>query len=495
MAEQKVILAIDAGTTGVTALLVSESGAILARGYQEFNQHFVQPGWVEHIAEDIWQATLSATKQALIGSTQQPSAIGITNQRETIVVWHRETLVSPRPAIVWQDRRSTALVEELRNDGLESLIRDKTGLGLDPYFSSSKYLWLAHNEPELWAAVEAGEYYLGTVDSYLISRLSAGVSHITDASNASRTQLFNIETLNWDDELLNLFKVPRHSLPKVVPSFGMLAQTSAEAFLGIDAPITAIAGDQQAALFGQLGLQVGDTKCTYGTGAFILQNTGSARVRSRNGLLSTIAWRAPDGEVTYALEGSVFVAGAAVQWLRDGLGIIKQASEIEPLAASVESSDGVYFVPALTGLAAPHWAPDVRGTLVGITRGTTRAHIARATLEAIAFQIREVMDVFETDTGIACTSLRVDGGAAANNLLMQLQADVMRVNVERLENLESTAYGIALMAGLGVGIWESQQDLAGLVKIDRRFEAHEFDQAHYKKWLRTVTLAIDWTEN
>jgi len=492
VAEQKVILAIDAGTTGVTALLVSNSGAILARGYKEFDQHFVQPGWVEHVAEDIWQATLSAVKQAVSGSTEQPTAIGITNQRETIVVWHRETLVSPRPAIVWQDRRTSQIVEALRADGLESLIRDKTGLGLDPYFSSSKFLWLAQNEPELWAAVEAGEYYLGTVDSWLISRLSGGASHITDASNASRTQLFNLETLNWDDELLNLFKVPRQALPKVVASYGILAQTDPAAFLGIQAPITAIAGDQQAALFGQLGFQAGDSKCTYGTGAFILQNTGSSRIRSRNGLLSTIAWRDPNGAVTYALEGSIFVAGAAVQWLRDGLGIISQAHEVEPLASSVDSSDGVYFVPALTGLAAPHWQSAVRGTLVGISRGTTRAHIARATLEAIAFQVREVMDVFEADTGTACASLRVDGGAAGNNLLMQMQADVMTVDVERLENLESTAYGIALMAGLGFGIWESQNDLVDLIKINRRFVSQNFDQAHYQRWQRTVKLAIEW---
>lgn len=490
------ILSIDAGTTGVTALIMSERGEGLAKGYREFPQYFPMPGWVEHDPEEIWQATLAAVGEALASAKQPISAIGITNQRETVVLWDRATLTSPRKAIVWQDRRTSPLVVELVNAGHEEQIKAKTGLGLDPYFSSTKLLWLAKNEPDLWVEVKSGRFAVGTVDSYLVARLTGGKSHITDATNASRTQLMNISTAKWDPELLRIFDVPEDALPKIVPSYGLLATTDPEHFLDLSVPISGIAGDQQAALFGQTGFEIGDNKCTYGTGAFILTNTGEQRKSSSHGLLTTIAWMEPDGKITYALEGSVFVAGAAVQWLRDGLQIIEKSAEVEALAESVPDTNGVLFVPALTGLGAPFWDPYARGTILGITRGTTKAHMARATLEAIAYQIRAVSDAIRADTGSKLESFRVDGGAAANNFLMQFQADSLGIPVIRGANLESTAIGAAFLAGLGVGIWKSKEELKSIFRTDRVFEPGQFNEWNYINWQRAVKVSSGWaTQN
>jgi len=483
------ILAIDAGTTGVTCLLVDEHGKIIAKGYQEFEQYFPNPGWVEHEPEQIWQAVLaSATKAIEASPAAEIHAIGITNQRETVALWNRETLESPRRAIVWQDRRTAELVGNLRQQGIEESVREKTGLGLDPYFSSSKLLWISKNEPEIWSQVVAGKLAVGTIDSYLVARLSGGVSHITDASNASRTQLMNINTGEWDSELLEMFNVPPSALPTIVANYGQLAETSAVQFLGIKAPITGMAGDQQAALFGQAGFEAGDNKCTYGTGAFILQNTGSKRVASKHGLLTTIAWQTPDGSLTYALEGSVFVAGSAVQWLRDGLEVIDSSPEINPLAESVEDSGGVVFVPALTGLGAPQWDPEARGTIFGLTRGTTKAHLARATLEALAYQVRGVVDAIVNDAGQGLRSLRVDGGAAASNLLLQTQADCLGIPVLRGENLAATGMGAAMLAGLGAGIWKDFDALRDVFSLDRAFTPAPFDESRYSRFNKAIEL-------
>ena len=486
------ILALDAGTTGVTALVVSDSGQVISRGYREFLQYFPEPGLVEHEPEEIWQATLAAAAVAISKTTTTLSAIGIANQRETVVLWDSKTLKSPRKAIVWQDRRTAELVQNLKSQGLEEKVKKLTGLGLDPYFSSSKLLWLSINEPEVWAGVISGSLKIGTVDSYLVARLTSGAVHITDASNASRTQLLDIRTANWSSELLEIFQVPESALPRVSPNFGQLAKTEPSAFLNLALPITGMAGDQQAALFGQTAFEVGESKCTFGTGAFMLANTGNQIVESDNGLLSTIAWQSPDGLLTYALEGSVFVAGAAVQWLRDGLGLIESSSEIEALAQSVKDSGGVIFVPALTGLGAPHWDPDARGTVFGITRGTTRAHLARATLDAMAFQVRDLSLAIASDTKKAFTHLRVDGGAAANNLLMQLQADCLAIPVIRGKNLESTGTGAAFLAGLGSGLWSSMEELRSAFLMDRVFEPGEFDGAKLDSWSKAVSLSRQW---
>jgi glycerol kinase len=486
------ILALDAGTTGVTALVVSDSGKVVSRGYREFLQYFPAPGLVEHEPEEIWQATLAAAAEAISKTTIKLLAIGIANQRETVVLWDSNTLKSPRKAIVWQDRRTTELVQELKSQGLEDKVKKLTGLGLDPYFSSSKLLWLSENEPEIWAGVQSGGLKIGTVDAYLVARLTAGASHITDASNASRTQLLDIHTASWSGELLEIFRVPESALPKVAPNFGLIAKTSPSAFLNLTLPITGMAGDQQAALFGQTAFEVGESKCTFGTGAFMLANTGDQIIESRNGLLSTIAWQSPDGHLTYALEGSVFVSGAAVQWLRDGLGVIQNSSEIEALAQSVPDSGGVMFVPALTGLGAPHWDPDARGTVFGITRGTTRAHLARATLEAMAFQVRDLAYAISSDGGNPLAHLRVDGGAAANNLLMQLQADCLAIPVIRGKNLESTGTGAAFLAGLGSGLWSTMDQLRSAFEVDRVFEPLKFDEFKLQSWIKAVALSRQW---
>ena len=415
------VLAIDAGTTGVTALIVTEEGTLAGRGYQEFRQYFPQPGWVEHLPEGIWQATLAACAEALEAAGAPAIAcVGITNQRETAVIWDRATLAAPRRAIVWQDRRTAAICDRLRSSGAEPRVAELSGLRLDPYFTATKLTWLAENEPAMWAGVQDGSLLVGTVDSYLIARLTGGRRHVTDASNASRTLLFDLQDGQWSAELCSLFGVPPHALPEVVASTGVTGHTDPDAFMGLDVPIAGIAGDQQAALFGQACFAPGAAKCTYGTGSFVLVNTGTEVVRSKAGLLSTVAWMTPDGTLTYALEGSIFVTGAAIQWLRDGLGLIDNAGQSEALARSVPDAGGVVFVPALTGLGAPDWDPAARGALFGLTRGTTRAHLIRAALEAIAFEVRDVMDVMAAEAGAAQpgprhgrTRWRQDAAAAA----------------------------------------------------------------------------------
>ncbi|MCW2785336.1 MAG: glpK [Marmoricola sp.] len=488
------ILAIDAGTTGVTALVVTPEGTIAAKGYQEFGQHFPHPGWVEHSPEEIWQATLEATRTCLKtwgGPVSDLAGIGITNQRETVLLWDRETLGSPRRAIVWQDRRTAEICERLKAAGHEDRVAALTGLRLDPYFSGTKLAWLAEHEPHTWALVESGRYAIGTVDSYLVARMTRGTWHVTDVSNASRTLLFDLEAGTWSEELCTLFGVPSDALPEVVDSWGDLARTDPRSFLDLDLPIAGIAGDQQSALFGQTCFDVGDSKCTYGTGSFILTNTGSTVERSDAGLLSTAAWRDPSGAITYALEGAIFVTGAAVQWLRDGLQIVGTAAETAAIAATVDSTDGVVFVPALTGLGAPHWDPHARGTILGLTRGTTRAHLVRATLEAITYEVRDVIDTMPSLTSVA-----VDGGAAANDLLCQLQADLLGVPVERPRIVETTALGAAFMAGLGTGVWDSTDQLRDTWQLDRSFEPDpakaQTMAASYALWQKAVERSKDW---
>jgi len=487
------VLAIDAGTTGVTALVVTAEGTIAAKGYQEFAQHFPQPGWVEHSPEEIWQATLEATRACLAiwsGSTDDLRAIGITNQRETVTLWDRETLGSPRRAIVWQDRRTADLCTRLREEGHEPRVAELTGLRLDPYFSGTKLTWLAEQEPNTWALVESGRYAIGTIDSYLVARMTRGTWHITDVSNASRTLLFDLQAGAWSDELCSLFGVPTSALPEVVASWGHLATSDPRSFLGLELPIAGIAGDQQSALFGQTCFEVGETKCTYGTGSFILTNTGSEVVRSDAGLLSTAAWRSPEGELTYAVEGAIFVTGAAVQWLRDGLQIVGSAAETAAIASTVSSSEGVVFVPALTGLGAPDWDPRARGLIIGLTRGTTRGHIVRATLEAIAFEVRDVIDTMP-----ALKSLAVDGGASANDMLCQMQADQLGVPVERPKIVETTALGAAFLAGLGTGVWKSTEELRDTWALERQFEPKAdratADAAH-ARWRDAVERSKGW---
>jgi glycerol kinase len=491
------VLAIDAGTTGVTALIVTEEGTLAGRGYQEFRQYFPQPGWVEHLPEGIWQATLAACAQALVAAGSPPIAcVGLTNQRETAVIWDRTTLAAPRRAIVWQDRRTAAICDRLRESGAEPRVAELTGLRIDPYFTATKLTWLAENEPETWAGVEDGTLAVGTVDSYLIARLTGGRRHVADASNASRTLLFDISSGQWSAELCSLFGVPPHALPEVVPSTGLVGHTDPATFLGLALPIAGIAGDQQAALFGQACFAPGAVKCTYGTGSFVLVNTGSQVVRSDAGLLSTVAWLSASGELTYALEGSVFVTGAAIQWLRDGLGLLDNAGQSEALARSVPDAGGVVFVPALTGLGAPDWDPMARGAIFGLTRGTTRAHLIRAALEAIAFEVRDVVDVMAAEAGVrpadAGMAMRVDGGASANDLLMQLQADQIQRPVERPVVAETTALGAAFLAGLATGVWSSPAELEAIWKLDRRFEPGPRDGAAHAAWRSAISQTKGW---
>ena len=493
-----VVLAVDAGTTGVTVLLVTDEADVIGRGYAEFAQHFPRPGWVEHAPEEIWQATLTATQAALDGAPDAAvRAVGITNQRETAVLWDRHTLAAPRRAIVWQDRRTSAICERLASAGHGPRVTELTGLRLDPYFTGTKLTWLRENDPRAWAGVESGQVAIGTVDSYLVARMTGGAVHVTDASNASRTLLYDVQAGAWSPELCELLGVPLGALPDVVPNWGdsaVVTRTDPSVFLGINAPISGMAGDQQAALFGQACFGVGDAKCTYGTGSFILVNTGKTLQRSDAGLLSTVAWQSPDGAMTYALEGSIFVTGAAVQWLRDGLQIIGSAAETAAIAGTVRDSQGVVFVPALTGLGAPHWDPQARGSIHGITRGTTRAHLVRATLEAIAFEVRDVFDTIETPIPV----LRVDGGASKNSLLLQLQADQLGVPVERPTIAATTGMGAAFLAGLGTGVWSSQEEIAATWSLERRFEpargTRKGADAAYRQWLKAVERSKAWEE-
>jgi glycerol kinase len=469
------ILAIDQGTTGTTALVMGLDGATLGRKNCEFAQHFPKPGWVEHEPEDIWQSVLSAVSGALEAaklSGAEIAAIGITNQRETTLLWDRHTGKAVQRAIVWQDRRTALRCAELKAAGHEARVREVTGLVLDPYFAGTKLSWLLEELPGVRAAADAGKLAFGTIDSYLVWRLAGGAGspapHVTDVTNASRTLLMDLESRTWSEEMRTLLDVPSSVLPEIVPSAARVASTRGVPGLPDGIPITGIAGDQHAALFGQACFRQGDAKCTYGTGAFLLVNTGPRVVASRSGLLSTLAWQIGQ-EPVYALEGSTFIAGAAVQWLRDGLGIITSAADIEALARSVTSTEGVAFVPALSGLGAPYWDPDARGLITGITRGTTRAHLARATLEAIAFQVHDVIAAMSADLGQPVTRMRVDGGASANDLLLQMQSDFGALTVERPTELESTARGAAMLAGLGAGMFSSPEDAARMIQLGQAF--------------------------
>jgi glycerol kinase len=492
---RRYIVALDQGTTGSTALVVDADAEIRGRGYAELPQHFPRPGWVEHDPEAIWRTTVEALEQALaVARVAAPevAAVGITNQRETAIVWERATGRPVHPAIVWQCRRTAPLCERLKAEGAEPEFRGKTGLVLDPYFSGTKIRWLLDEVPGARARAEAGRLAFGTVDSWLLWRLSGGAVHATDPSNASRTLCFDIRSLEWDRSLCARLGVPMAVLPDVRPSAGVFAETVA-GVLPAGIPVAGIAGDQQAALFGQACLEPGMAKNTYGTGCFVLLNTGSTPVASDRGLLTTVAWTV-DGRTSYALEGSIFVAGAAVQWLRDGLGIIAQASETQTLAESVSDTGGVYFVPAFVGLGTPYWDPYARGTLVGLTRGTTRAHIARAALEAIAFQTRDVLDTMVGDAGVPIRTLRVDGGAVANDFLCQFQADILGLEVLRPSVTETTGLGAAYLAGVGAGLWKTE-DLADRWKLGRRFTpatAPAAREAAYDGWRRAGERARGW---
>jgi glycerol kinase len=490
--ERPVVLAIDQGTTGTTALVVSLEGETLGRATVEFPQHFPKPGWVEHDPNDIWSSVGRAVTGALeaakvVGSAIR--AIGITNQRETTLVWDRKTGEPIARAIVWQCRRTAGVCDELKKQGHEPRVREKTGLVLDAYFSATKIAWMLDEVPgaRAWAEGGKAELAFGTIDCFLVSKLTAQAKHVTDVTNASRTLLMNLARGVWDPELCALFRVPESVLPQIVGSAEEVGRTKGVGFLPDGIPITGIAGDQQAALFGQACFAEGDAKCTYGTGAFALMNIGERPLLSSHGLVTTVAWRV-GGKTTYALEGSAFVAGAAVQWLRDGLGLIKTASEIEKLAASVPSSEDVSFVPALAGLGAPYWDQGARGAIVGLTRGTTAAHIARATLEGIALEVWDLLGAMVQDANRPITGLRVDGGAAANNLLMQFQADVADLAVERPTEIESTGRGAAMLAGVGAGL-ATTEAAKKMLRVDRRFEpkmGKDERTRHLAKWKDAV---------
>lgn len=467
----KIVLALDQGTTSSRAVVFDEAGQVVAAVQQELAPLYPQPGWVEHDPDAIWNTQIATAREALARSGRSAAdiaAIGITNQRETTIVWDRHTGEAVHHAIVWQDRRTAAYCADAKAAGLEPLVRECTGLVLDPYFSGTKVRWILDHVDGARARAERGDLLFGTVDSWLVWKLTGGAVHITDVTNASRTLLLDIHTRDWSTPMLEALRVPRAMLPKVVPSSAVVAHTHAQWF-GVEVPIAGLAGDQQAALFGQRCTAPGRVKNTYGTGCFMLMHTGSRAPLSANHLLTTVAWDL-GGRVEYALEGSVFVAGAAVQWLRDGLGIIAHASDIEPLAAGVPDAGGVVFVPAFTGLGAPHWDPDARGLLYGLTRGTTRAHLARAALEAIALQNADILECMQADAGVPLDGLRVDGGATRNDLLMQIQADVLGVPVSRAANAESTALGAALLAGRAAGVWRDDASLDALWRCDRVFE-------------------------
>ncbi len=467
------ILALDQGTTGSTVALMDASGALRASVNYEFPQIYPKPGWVEHRPADIWESMLKGIRAILRKKLCKPSeivAIGITNQRETSLLWDRRSGDALHNAIVWQCRRTTDYCEQLRSAGHEKLVKRKSGLVLDPYFSASKYRWLLQHSPGVARLRRQGQVAAGTIDSYLIWQLTGGEAHVTDVSNASRTSLMNLKTGKWDSQLLELFEVPKDILPDIRPSSAVLGHTRNVPGLPDGIPISGVAGDQQSALFGQACFGVGDAKCTFGTGSFILMNTGSEMLQSKAGLLATVAWQLGNkGKPVYALEGGAFVCGAAVQWLRDGLKIIRRAPDIEPLAQQVEDHGGVEFVPALTGLGAPHWAPEARGNLSGLTRGTHNGHIARATLDAMALQNADILRAMESDLGKRMKPLRVDGGAAANNLLMQIQADVLGRKLIRPQVIETTVAGACYLAGLGVGLWQSTADIRKIWQAEQEF--------------------------
>lgn len=492
------VLALDQGTTSSRAIVFGRDGRPVASAQQEFPQIYPQPGHVEHDPEAIWNSQLQTARQALASAkltATDLAAVGITNQRETTVVWDKQTGKPVANAIVWQSRITADICQKLKADGVEELFRSKTGLVLDPYFSGTKIKYLLDTIPGLRAKAERGDVLFGTVDSFLAWRLTGGKLHITDPSNASRTLLFNIHSGQWDDELLKLMDVPRAMLPEVRASSEVYGSIDAS-HLGSEIPLAGIAGDQQAATFGQCCFDPGSAKNTYGTGCFMLMNTGTWPVVSHSGLLTTVAWKI-GGKTIYALEGSIFIAGAAVQWLRDGLGLIKQASDIEALAASVDDNGGAYFVPALAGLGAPYWDPNARGTIIGLTRGTTKAHLARATLESMAYQTREVLDAMQKDARVPLAELKVDGGATVNNLLLQFQSDILATKVHRPVVQETTALGAAYLAGLAVGYWKDLNDLRHNWALDREFTPQMDPVTRdnlYANWQRAAQRARDWVQ-
>lgn len=490
------VLAIDQGTTGSTALVFSHEGEILGRAYSEFTQYYPHPGWVEHDPEEIWQVSRNVMARALLESglgQGELSAIGITNQRETVVVWDRETGEPVHRAIVWQSRQSAPICERLKTDGLEPVFREKTGLLIDPYFSGTKIRWLLDSDPQLQRRAEAGDLEFGTIDSWLLWKLTggnakAGALHRTEPTNASRTLLYDIHNQQWDQELCEILNIPMSMLPEVRPSAGIFGETDVIEGLPAGIPIAGIAGDQQAALYGQGCWEPGQAKNTYGTGCFMLMNMGMQHPVSQSGLLTTVCCDAY-GAPAYALEGSIFIAGAAVQWLRDELKIIGSASETDALAREIDDNEGVYLVPAFAGLGAPYWDMNARGALLGLTRGAGRAHLARAALEAIAYQTRDIMQVMNIDSDIELTELRVDGGASTNNFLMQFQADILGVTVDRPKIVETTAAGSAYLAGLTVGVWNSPSDLDQIRRTDSRFEPQMDEKQRdelYQGWLTAV---------
>ena len=496
--EKKFILAIDQGTTSSRAIVFDKEGEIQSVAQKEFKQHFPNDGWVEHDASEIWKTQAGVVAEAIMdcgANGKNIAGIGITNQRETTVVWDRETGKPVYHAIVWQDRRTSDYCDQLREEGWTNSIKEKTGLIIDSYFSGTKIRWILENVDGARKKAEAGKLAFGTIDSWLIWNFTNGETHVTDVTNASRTMLYNIREQKWDDELLELMNIPVEMLPEVKSSSEVYGHTKTTIFAH-EVPIAGIAGDQQAALFGQMCLQPGMLKNTYGTGSFIMFNTGEEPIKSENNLLTTVGWQR-DGKMTYALEGSIFIAGAVVQWLRDGLGIIKSSSEIEKLALTEEDNGGVYLVPAFAGLGAPHWDQRARGTITGLTRASTAGHIARAALEGIAYQVKDVLDAMKADSGIDIKELRVDGGATVNNTLMQFQSDILRIPLVRPKILETTALGAAYLAGLAVGFWKNTDEIKKQWQVDKRFEPQmSEDEANnlLHKWNKAVEKSKGWIE-
>jgi glycerol kinase len=497
MTKESYILAIDEGTTGSTALLFDKDGQVISRAYRELRQIFPQPGWVEHDAEEILQNCIAIAREAA-GKADVPfsavKGLGITNQRETVVVWERATGKPVANAIVWQCRRTAALCEELKKKGLEPMVKQKTGLPIDAYFSGTKIRWILDNIPDGQKRAERGELLCGTIDSWLVWNLTGRKAHVTDYSNASRTMLFNIKLLLWDKELLDMLRIPEAMMPEVMPSSRIYGETTDGIFEKVRLPIAGIAGDQQAALFGQACYEKGMAKNTYGTGSFVLVNTGDKPVFTDTGLITTLGWGIGN-KLTYALEGSIFITGAAVQWLRDGLGLIKNSSEIEALAATVPDNGGVYFVPGFVGLGAPYWDMYARGTIVGLTRGSNRGHIARAVLESIAYQSRDVIEVMKADACCQIPVLRVDGGASMDNLLMQFQADILGIPIQRARIAETTALGAAYLAGLATGLWRNTDEISQQWQSSASFEPRmsaDERESLYANWKRAVERAKGW---
>jgi glycerol kinase len=494
----KYVMALDAGTTSNRCILFNEKGEICSVAQKEFTQIYPHPGWVEHDPEEIWSTQYEVAKEAMAKlnvSADQIAAIGITNQRETTIVWDKNTGEPVYNAIVWQCRRTSEYADSLKEKGLSDKFRDKTGLLIDAYFSATKVKWILDNVEGARERAEAGDLVFGTVETWLIWKLTKGKVHVTDYSNASRTMLFNIKTLEWDDEILAELNIPKSMLPEAKPSSCVYGETDASLF-GVSIPIAGAAGDQQAALFGQTCFKAGEAKCTYGTGAFLLMNTGEMPVDSKNGLLTTIAWGL-DGKVNYALEGSIFVAGAAIQWLRDEMRLVDSSPDSEYMATKVKDTNGCYVVPAFTGLGAPHWDQYARGTIVGITRGVNKYHIIRATLESLAYQVHDVLKAMEADSGINLAALKVDGGASANNFLMQFQSDMLGADVNRPKCVETTAMGAAYLAGLAVGYWKSKEDVVANWGIDRVFSNQATEEEREEKisgWTKAVKCSYGWAK-